>query len=92
MARLSALKTSTAGTSARYVSRAQKAAELIAQLELKHENGAAQAEADPVAFFNDHIDLGSVSMLGVAIGAPNPGGSGAFAAVDEARRPKTAAS
>lgn len=39
----------------------------------------AQGEADPVAFFNDHIDLGSVSMLGVAIGAPNPGGAGAFA-------------
>jgi 4,5-DOPA dioxygenase extradiol len=29
---------------------------------------AAQGDDDPVAFFNDQIDLGSISMLGVRIG------------------------
>jgi 4,5-DOPA dioxygenase extradiol len=31
---------------------------------------ACQGEDEPVGFFNDRIDLGSVSMLGVAVGLP----------------------
>lgn len=42
-------------------------------LPLLYTLGAAY-EDEPVAFFNDEIALGSVSMLGVSIGHPEPGG------------------
>jgi 4,5-DOPA dioxygenase extradiol len=39
----------------------------------------AQGQDDEVTFFNDRIELGSISMLCAVIGASNPGGSGATA-------------